>query len=87
MLEAERGVLSLDGLAQAAQELFPGTQVTIGPSIENGFYYDFARDEPFTPDDLESIEAKMKEIVRRNADAAGGDAFRWAMATSTPKSW
>ena len=50
-------------LAQAVQDLFPGTQVTIGPSIENGFYYDFARDEPFTPDDLPRIEARMAEIV------------------------
>ncbi len=53
-------------LAEAVQELFPGTQVTIGPSIENGFYYDFARDEPFTPEDLEGIDAKMREIIRRN---------------------
>jgi threonyl-tRNA synthetase len=50
----------------AVQELFPGTQVTIGPVIENGFYYDFARKEPFTEDDLEKIENKMKEIVDRN---------------------
>jgi threonyl-tRNA synthetase len=50
-------------LAQAVQDLFPGTQVTIGPSIENGFYYDFARDEHFTPDDLPKIEARMAEIV------------------------
>ena len=53
-------------MAEAVQELYPGTQVTIGPSIENGFYYDFARDEPFTPDDLEKIEAKMLEIVKRD---------------------
>lgn len=53
-------------MAEAVQELFPGTQVTIGPSIENGFYYDFARDEPFTPDDLEKIEKKMKEIISRD---------------------
>ncbi len=53
-------------LAMAVQELFPGTQVTIGPVIENGFYYDFARKEPFTEDDLEKIEIKMKEIVDRN---------------------
>jgi len=53
-------------LAMAVQELFPGTQVTIGPSIEDGFYYDFARDEPFTPDDLPKIEAKMREIVARD---------------------
>ena len=53
-------------LAMAVQELFPGTQVTIGPVIENGFYYDFARKEPFTQEDLEKIEIKMKEIVDRN---------------------
>ncbi|MDC0234366.1 threonine--tRNA ligase [Candidatus Pelagibacter sp.] len=53
-------------LAMAVQELFPGTQVTIGPVIENGFYYDFARKEPFTEEDLEKIENKMKEIVDRN---------------------
>ena len=54
-------------LAEAVQELYPGTQVTIGPAISNGFYYDFAREQPFTPDDLEKIEAKMREIVQRNA--------------------
>ncbi len=53
-------------MAEAVQALYPGTQVTIGPSIENGFYYDFARDEAFTPDDLEKIEAKMLEIVKRD---------------------
>ena len=53
-------------LAMAVQELFPGTQVTIGPVIENGFYYDFARKEPFTQDDLKKIEDKMKEIVDRD---------------------
>ena len=52
-------------LAEAVQELFPGTQVTIGPAIENGFYYDFARDTPFTPEDFAAIEAKMREIVAR----------------------
>jgi len=50
-------------LAMAVQDLFPGTQVTIGPAIEEGFYYDFARDQPFTPDDLARIEARMREIV------------------------
>ena len=50
-------------LAQAVQELFPGTQVTIGPNIEDGFFYDFARDEPFSTDDLERIEKRMAEIV------------------------
>ena len=54
-------------LAEAVQALFPGTQVTIGPPIENGFYYDFARNEPFTPEDFPAIEAKMREIVARNA--------------------
>jgi threonyl-tRNA synthetase len=53
-------------LAEAVQELFPGTQVTIGPAIENGFYYDFAREQPFTPDDLETIQAKMREIINRD---------------------
>ncbi|MFO0389850.1 MAG: threonine--tRNA ligase [Alphaproteobacteria bacterium] len=53
-------------LAEAVKELFPDTQVTIGPAIENGFYYDFARKTPFTPDDLVKIEARMKEIVARN---------------------
>ena len=52
-------------LAEAVQELFPGTQVSIGPAIENGFYYDFYRDEPFRPEDLETIEAKMAEIIDR----------------------
>ncbi len=53
-------------LAMAVQELFPGTQVTIGPVIENGFYYDFARKETFTEEDLQKIEKKMKEIVERD---------------------
>ncbi len=53
-------------LAMAVQELFPGTQVTIGPVIEDGFYYDFARKEPFTSEDLEKIENKMREIVDRD---------------------
>ncbi|MDC1148335.1 threonine--tRNA ligase [Pelagibacteraceae bacterium] len=50
-------------MAMAVQELFPGTQVTIGPVIENGFYYDFARDEPFSETDLEKIEKKMQQII------------------------
>ncbi|MGB8710072.1 MAG: threonine--tRNA ligase [Methyloceanibacter sp.] len=54
-------------MAEAVQELYPGTQVTIGPVIENGFYYDFARPEPFTPEDLPVIEAKMREIVARDS--------------------
>lgn len=53
-------------MAEAVQELFPGTQVTIGPAIEDGFYYDFARAEPFSLDDLAKIEARMKEIVDRD---------------------
>ena len=53
-------------LAMAVQELFPKTQVTIGPVIDDGFYYDFSRKEPFTNDDLNKIEKKMKEIVDRN---------------------
>jgi threonyl-tRNA synthetase len=51
-------------MAEAVKSLYPETQVTIGPSIENGFYYDFARDTPFTPDDLAAIEAKMREIIK-----------------------
>ncbi len=53
-------------MAQAVQELFPGTQVTIGPAIEDGFYYDFAREEHFTPADLAKIEDRMREIVGRD---------------------
>ena len=53
-------------MAMSVQELFPGTQVTIGPVIENGFYYDFARKEPFTSDDLARIEKKMSEIIERD---------------------
>src|SRR5271156_64132 len=53
-------------LAEAVKELFPETQVTIGPAIENGFYYDFARPTPFSSDDLAIIEQRMKDIVARN---------------------
>ena len=53
-------------LAEAVQELFPGTQVTIGPNVEDGFYYDFARNEPFSLDDLPEIEKRMREIVDRD---------------------
>ncbi len=53
-------------LAEAVQELYPGTQVTIGPVIENGYYYDFYRNQPFTPEDFPAIEQKMREIVRRD---------------------
>ena len=54
-------------MAEAVQALWPGTQVTIGPVIENGFFYDFAKEEPFHPDDLAKIEARMREIIARNA--------------------
>ncbi len=57
-------------MAQAVQELYPGTQITIGPAIENGFYYDFVREQPFTPDDLLRIEARMNEIVGRDLPIA-----------------
>src|SRR5580700_8396103 len=53
-------------LAEAVQSLWPGTQVTIGPVIENGFYYDFFRNEPFTPEDFSAIEKKMREIIGRD---------------------
>ena len=53
-------------MAMAVQELYPGTQVTIGPVIENGFYYDFARKEPFTTDDLKKIEKRMSEIIDKD---------------------
>src|SRR6516162_367428 len=53
-------------MAEAVKELYPETQVTFGPATETGFYYDFARSESFTPDDLEQIEARMREIVRRD---------------------
>ncbi|HEX6102546.1 MAG TPA: TGS domain-containing protein, partial [Alphaproteobacteria bacterium] len=53
-------------MAEAVQELYPGTQVTFGPATETGFYYDFARPEPFTPEDLARIEERMHEIVNRD---------------------
>src|ERR1700728_3630622 len=53
-------------LAEAVQTLWPGTQVTIGPIIENGFYYDFFRNQPFTPEDFAAIEKKMREIIARD---------------------
>src|SRR5436189_4265421 len=53
-------------LAEAVQTLWPGTQVTIGPVIENGFYYDFFRNQPFTPEDFDGIEKKMREIIARD---------------------
>ena len=55
-------------MAEAVQELYPEVQVTIGPAIENGFYYDFSKAEPFTPEDLEKIEKRMHEIVARNEE-------------------
>src|SRR3954471_9597667 len=57
-------------MAEAVQALWPGTQVTIGPVIENGFFYDFDKKEPFHPDDMARIEAKMREIIDRNAPFA-----------------
>ncbi len=68
--EAALGLIRHDAahvLAEAVQGLYPGTQVTIGPAIENGFYYDFSRNQPFTPDDFPAIEARMREIVAANA--------------------
>src|SRR3989454_6423799 len=53
-------------MAQAVQSLFPGTQVTIGPTIEDGFYYDFKRDASFTPEELRKIEDRMRELARSN---------------------
>ena len=75
-------------MAEAVQALWPGTQVTIGPVIENGFFYDFAKAEPFHPDDLERIEAKMREIIARNAPFTkefwsrkqAKDFFKWVYA-------
>src|SRR5580658_6742989 len=53
-------------MAEAVKELYPETQVTFGPATETGFYYDFARDTPFVPEDLEKIEARMRDIVKRD---------------------
>jgi threonyl-tRNA synthetase len=69
-------------LAEAVQELYPGTQITFGPATETGFYYDFARDEPFTPDDFEKIEQRMREIVDRDEPItrevwSRDEAIRW----------
>ncbi len=87
-------------MAEAVQELWPGTQVTIGPVIENGFYYDFAKNEPFTPEDLPKIEKKMKEIIARNAPftkqvwprnkakevfAAKGEAYKVELVDAIPE--
>jgi threonyl-tRNA synthetase len=86
-------------LAEAVQGLFPGTQVTIGPVIENGFFYDFARETPFTPDELPLIEAEMRRIIARNAPftksfwsrdkakayfAAKGEAFKVELVDAIP---
>jgi threonyl-tRNA synthetase len=71
--EAALGLIRHDTahvLAEAVQALYPGTQVTIGPAIENGFYYDFARNDAFTPEDFPAIEAKMREIIAANATFA-----------------
>ena len=62
-------------LPQAVQELFPGTQVTIGPVIDDGFYYDFARKEPFSTDDFEKIEAKMREEALADAQELPSDSL------------
>ncbi len=63
-------------LAYAVQDLFPEAKPTIGPAIENGFYYDFDRSEPFTPEDLERIEARMREIVARDYEMTGREVSR-----------
>ena len=73
-------------LAQAVKELYPETQVTIGPSIENGFYYDFAREEPFTPEDLEKMEERMREIVDRD-DAFVREEWEREQAIAFFKDW
>ncbi len=87
-------------LAEAVQALWPGTQVTIGPVIEGGFFYDFARNEPFTPDDLPVIEKKMREIIARDAPftkdewsrdkakaffAAKGEAYKVELVDAIPE--
>ncbi len=86
-------------LAEAVQDLWPGTQVTIGPVIENGFYYDFAKAEPFHPDDLPKIEKRMREIIAKNAPftkevwtrdkakahfAAAGETFKVELVDAIP---
>ena len=86
-------------LAEAVQELWPGTQVTIGPVIENGFWYDFDKKEPFMPDDLPRIEARMRDIIKRNKPftkefweredakkffAAKGEAYKVELVDSIP---
>ena len=61
-------------LAEAVQELFPGTQVTIGPNVEDGFYYDFARNEPFSLDDLPKIEQRMRASISGRSSRLKGSA-------------
>ena len=68
-------------LAQAVQELFPGAQVTIGPVIEDGFYYDFSYERGFTPEDLESIEKRMKELAKADLPVS-----RESVPATTPSS-
>src|ERR1700676_246515 len=63
-------------LAYAVQDLFPEAKPTIGPAIENGFYYDFDRQEPFTPADLERLEARMREIVKADYEMTGREVSR-----------
>ncbi len=63
-------------LAYAVQDLFPEAKPTIGPAIENGFYYDFDRKEPFTPEDLERLEQRMREIVAANYEMTGRQVTR-----------
>ena len=63
-------------LAQAVKQLFPGAQVTIGPVIDNGFYYDFAYERPFTPEDLDAIERKMGELAQADTRRKSLKVFR-----------
>src|ERR1051326_4883825 len=71
-------------LAEAVQTLWPGTQVTIGPVIENGFYYDFFRNEPFTPEDFPAIEEKMREIIAADKPFTKGGWDRDSIAPHNP---
>jgi threonyl-tRNA synthetase len=71
-------------LAYAVQELFPEAKPTIGPSIENGFYYDFDRPTPFTPEDLAALEARMKTIVQADYEMTGERVTREPKATPSP---
>ena len=68
-------------MAEAVRDLFPGVKVAIGPAIENGFYYDFDVPEPFTPEDLEKIEARMRELVAQNQP------FARAEESQRPRPW